>query len=219
MFSFIDYIFPNRCVGCQRILNNRISLCIECMNELPFSHEKINRENITSKSLLNHSNLEGAACLLRYKYGNLAQKLIHANKYYNQPHIGVFLAELSKAKLKDLNVDIVTCIPTHSKTKRNRGYNQVEAFAKEIADFLEVEFDANLIKRKKRRDSQTHRNKIERTKSLKGAFVIDDDVKEYNSILLLDDVLTTGATLNECLFELSIKTNATVNVFTMARVV
>ncbi|MXV38590.1 hypothetical protein GO491_07870 [Flavobacteriaceae bacterium Ap0902] len=218
--GLLDYILPYRCVYCDRIINSKeVPLCIPCLEELNFSHEKLNRSSNTSSSFLHHPQVLGAACLLNYQYGNSAQRLIHSNKYYNQPNIGKFLATLSQPILKNINVDVITCVPNHPRTQRSRGYNQVHLFAKSLATFLETPYNPHLIKRTKRKNSQTHRNKAQRIKALHNSFEATEEVKNYKSILIVDDVMTTGSTLNVCIESILIKINSPIYVFTMAKVV
>ncbi|MGI9527368.1 MAG: ComF family protein [Weeksellaceae bacterium] len=186
---------------------------------MPFSHEKISRETETAQPFLASIQFIGAASILNYEYGNAVQKLIHANKYYNQPQTGTFIATLAQSILVNLDVDVVTLVPVHPKTRRNRGYNQVEVFAKSIAQELGVGLEGEMLKRTKRRSSQTHKNKAQRIKSLTGSFEASEISKEYKSILLVDDVMTTGSTLRICLEAIAQKSNATVCIITMARAI
>lgn len=220
MKDLLNYILPHRCSGCGRILPDKpMPLCTICYQEMPFSHEKLNRKGLSAQPLLHHKQLKGAASILNYKYGNTVQKLMHANKYYNQSQIGLFMAALAPAVLDKLEVDVVTCVPTHHRTKRKRGYNQVELFAKTIAQNLDTAFHPDLISRIKRRNSQTHRNKAQRIQSLQHSFYVTDEAKKYSSILLLDDVMTTGSTLNVCLSAIKEKSNAQVYILVMARAI
>ena len=199
MQGILDLFFPKRCLYCTRILQRSVlPLCLECYNELPFSHWKMDRSNDTFEQLAREVEVEAASSLLLYSHQNAVKKLIMANKYYNMPGIGSALAILSEETLRQQHYDVVTCVPSHHKTVRTRGYNQVTQFARKTADLLQTEFRPDLIKRVKRLDSQTHKNRQERLQTLGSAFEVSNEIRKYQSVLLLDDVLTTGATLSNC---------------------
>lgn len=219
MQGILDYIFPHRCVHCHRILNDRqLPLCQNCFHALPFTHFHMDKQNSVYQSIASFVEIDGASALLVYEHGNAVQKLIMANKYYNLSHIGSFLAELATEDLKNQSYDVILCIPSHHRTKLHRGYNQVVSFAEKLSENLQVEFRQDVIRRTRRRDSQTHRNRAERQKSMENTFVISDEVQQYQNILLVDDVLTTGATLSSCCREIKKKYNGKLFAYTMAKV-
>lgn len=219
MQGILDLFFPKRCVGCTRILSRSpLPVCVKCYNEIPFSHWPVNRENPTFETLNRHADIEAASSLMLYSQQNTAKKLVMANKYYNMPGIGEALAELSLEILRPLDIEVITCVPSHSKTLKIRGYNQVFPFAQRLSQLQKTEFNPGLLKRTQRRDSQTHKNREERMHSLGSAFLVSDDIKKYQSILLLDDVLTTGATLSNCCNLMLEKKEIKIYVFTMAKV-
>lgn len=220
MQGMLDLFFPKRCVYCTRILQqNAFPLCLKCFNELPLSHWKMNKENPAFQNLAHEVGIEAASALLLYTRQNSAKKLIMANKYYNMPEIGVALAVLSKEILQAHIYEVITCVPSHKRTLRTRGYNQVTGFAAKLAELLDTEFRPDLIKRVKRRDSQTHKTKKERLESLGSSFEVSDEISGYASVLLLDDVFTTGATLSNCCRLMLNKTDIKIYVFTMAKVI
>lgn len=199
MQGIVDYIFPFRCVNCKRILSDKqVPVCQKCYFELPFTHDKLDNQGYLYGVLSKKVELEAVSTLLRYKSGNISSKLIRANKYFNQTHIGVFLAELATPQLINHSFDILISVPSHKRTLRKRGYNQVVSFGETLSQNLNIEFNPSLIKRIKRKSSQTHRNKTERKKSLENAFQVSPEIKNYHNILLLDDVITTGSTIISC---------------------
>lgn len=199
MQGIVDYIFPFRCVNCRRVIaDKQLPLCQKCFYDLPFTHIPLSKENYLYDILCKGVDVDGVSALLRYKSGNISSKLIQANKYFNQTHIGVFLAQLATSQLKNHSFDLLVTVPSHKRTLRERGYNQVVSFAEKLSENLQVEFRSDLIERTKRKNSQTHRNKIERQKSLENAFQVSPEIKNYHNILLLDDVITTGSTIISC---------------------
>lgn len=219
MLGILNYIFPHRCVKCTKILSDAaMPLCFGCYQQMPFSHYKLDNENPAYDKISEFAEIKNASSLLLYGQQNAVQKLVMANKYYNLPRIGLFLAEFALRELQQHDFDIITCVPSHIRTIRKRGYNQVEKFATKIAKGLEVEFNPTLIKRIKRRDSQTHKNREGRYKSLENTFEVSDEIKKYDKLLLLDDVLTTGSTLGHCCQEILVKKQIEISVYTMAKV-
>lgn len=218
MYSVFQYIFPNRCVNCTRIIpEKQMPLCMICYAQMSFTHWPLNDENPAFDLLQKHVAIKNASSLLAYQFGNVTQKLIVANKYYNRPNIGLFLAELAVPTLQNHDFDVLTCIPSHPRTLRQRGYNQVMSFAKRLSTLLELKFSPELLKRIKRRDSQVYRNWNERHASLENAFEVTDEIQHYNNILLVDDVLTSGATVSNCCKAIYAKKQLEISVFTMAK--
>lgn len=219
MRGVFDYIFPNRCVNCSKIIHHKeMPLCLICYANLPFTHWEMDDKNISYELIRKSAAIEKGTSILIYQHGNAVQKLVMANKYFNQPHIGDFMAELAFPVVSKHDYDLILCIPSHARTLRQRGYNQVERFSEKLSEKMNIKFDKHLLKRTKRRDSQTHRNRAERYDSLANAFQVSDDIQQYENILLLDDVLTSGATLSSCCQSILNKKDLKISVLTMAKV-
>lgn len=220
MLGVFEYIFPNRCVNCTRIIHQKtMPLCLSCYANLSFTHWELNNQNPTYTQLRTYTPIYKATSILGYRHGNVAQKLIMANKYYNQKKIGIFIAELAYPVVSNEKFDVILCIPSHKKTLRQRGYNQVESFSRRLAELLQVDFNPKILCRVKRTDSQTHRNFKERHESLNNAFRVSDEIQKFERVLLLDDVLTTGATLRSCCQAILDQKTVELSVLTMAKVV
>lgn len=219
MHSVFDYIFPHRCVNCSKIIHQKeMPLCLICYANLPFTHWEMDNKNLAYNLIRKTAAIEKGTSILIYKSGNAVQKLIMANKYFNQPHIGEFMAELAFPVVAKDQYDLILCVPSHPRTLRQRGYNQVERFSEELSKKMNIKFDKHLLKRTKRRDSQTHKNRDERYNSLANAFEISNDIIEYKNILLLDDVLTSGATISSCCLSILNKKDVKLSILTMAKV-
>lgn len=217
MRALFEYIFPDRCVNCSRIIHQNMPLCLVCFGNLSFTHWELDNENPTFQLIENYVPIKNASSLLKYQFDSVSQKLIVSNKYYHQPKIGVFLADLAFPALQNHEFDLLLCIPSHQRTLRHRGYNQVTSFSKRLAELMELEFKPEILKRVKRRDSQVHRNWKERHSSLENAFQVSDEIKLYKKILLLDDVLTSGATISNCCMTILEKKSVDISVYTMAK--
>lgn len=220
MKTFLEAIFPKRCINCNRILGgNNEFLCIKCLNSLPYTYWGFNDENDLFSMFYDRLNLFKASALLRFESGNITQKLLHANKYFNQPKIGDFLAELSINQLKNNNIDLVLSVPSHKRTKRLRNYNQVDEFAKTIAKSINAEYKAKAIIRIGRKKSQINKSRLERLSVLTNSFKLVQDLNKYQHILLVDDLVTSGATITANSLEIQRDFKGKLSVFAMAKVI
>ena len=221
MQGIVDLFFPKRCVNCHRIMgrNKKFLLCVNCFSNLTFTHWQMNTDNATYNNIAQNANVAAASSLLFYSGNNAAKRLVMSNKYYNMPQIGEMLASIAAKDLKSFTFDVITCIPSHHTTVKKRGYNQVEKFAESLAVLLNTQFNSELIKRVERHDSQTHRNRKERLHALKNAFEVTDEINDFQKILLVDDVITTGATMSNCCQTILNKKFVELYVYTMAKVI
>ncbi|MGV4460677.1 ComF family protein [Ornithobacterium rhinotracheale] len=205
MQSIFDLIFPKRCVGCDRILaKNQDFLCVSCFRNLSFTHWQIDEETPLFQNLNRPDLFQGAQSFFYYDKGGTVQALLHANKYFNQPKIGKFIAQLLPKDLiefyKTKNIDAVIAVPSHPRTLRQRGYNQVHAFAQEVSNQINANFSPRLLVRSERKSSQTQLGKSDRFSRLDGAFSLNKNpnLGDFQRVLLIDDLATTGSTLIHC---------------------
>jgi ComF family protein len=201
----IDLIFPNRCFGCEVILpNNQEILCISCLSKLPFSYDFFIDNNPLNNKISQFLPVFQAFSLFNFTKKSLSRTLIHELKYKGKTRVGSILGEYMAAQIKDKFIsqplDGIVFIPTSSKKKRNRGYNQVENFAKAMSAGLQVPIIEGLIIRNHNQKSQVGKNANDRFQNLKNAFEIKKSFDlNKKHILLLDDVFTTGATMSQCM--------------------
>lgn len=146
---------------------------------------------------------EQIASLAHFTKEGSLQPIIHELKYRNRPDLGVFLGEILGSKLKNSdfcnNIDILTPIPIHPKRAKERGYNQAAEIIKGIIKHIPLPFDEQNLKRIANNPSQTGLNKMERWENVEDIFDIEDYfLFENKHLLLVDDVITTGATLESC---------------------
>lgn len=220
MKTFLEAIFPKRCINCNRILGgNNDFLCIKCLNSLPYTYWGFNDENDLFSVLYDRLKLQKASALLRFESGNITQKLLHSNKYFNQPKIGAFLAELSINQLKNNDIDLVLSVPSHKRTKRLRNYNQVDEFARSIAKSINAEFETKMLKRIGSKKSQINKSRFERLGVLTNSFKLEQDLSKYQHILLVDDLVTSGATIIANSLEIQRNFKGKLSVFAMAKVI
>lgn len=198
--------YPNICLACKtNLLNGEQIICYRCESELP----KTGHWNTPSNALINRFagrvNIEGAAAMFYFNKGGSVQHLLHQLKYAGRQDVGEYIGKGLGHKLKSegaviSNIDIVVPVPLHFKKLRKRGYNQCDPFAKGIAEILEVPFSDSALERKHENVSQTGKNRFERWENVAEIFAVAEPGKlQGKHVLLVDDVVTTGATAEACL--------------------
>ena len=202
--DILNIIFPKVCCSCDTALTkNEEMLCFHCRRELP----KANFPNLTDNELVNRFygklNIDfGSAYLFFYKSG-IAQKMLHQLKYGRLPELGELMGrwfgyELLENKINE-KVDVIIPVPLHPKKERLRGYNQSFFIAKGISEVTGIPIEDKALKRINYEESQTRKSKEQRWVNVADAFMLIDRQKIVGKrILLVDDVITTGATLEAC---------------------
>ncbi len=202
--DFVTLFFPNHCLGCSgSLVKGEEILCTYCILELPKTkyHEEV--DNIIMSRLSGRLPLVFALAYLKFRKTGVVQHLLHQLKYNNHPEIGVKLGKIYGKELIDSGYinkfDLIVPIPLHSSRKRSRGYNQSAKFAEGLSSSMKIPWDENIVVRKIKTTSQTRKSKAERWINVKDVFVIQQPEKVINKrILLIDDIITTGATLEAC---------------------
>ena len=147
--------------------------------------------------------IQTGAALYHFTKKSRTQKLIHHLKYKGQQHIGSKLGELYGHQLAASKhfqyIDLIVPVPLHPRKEKKRGYNQSDLFAKGLSDTMEIPWSKNALLRKSISESQTKKTRLERLANVQAAFAVNKPIElEGKHILLVDDVLTTGATLEAC---------------------
>ncbi len=189
----ISVALPSRCEFCGVSLpTGRKVICESCFNDLPLiSHE------MTGMLLEEIQHPYFDHLYIRYQFGDVFQKLIHHLKYNRSLSLARYFAGGLSDTILDIDYDIVTAVPLHPIRFRERGYNQSSAIARHFASVTGRKFRDNLIIRTKYTQSQTKLNKQDRIKNVGDAFRVTADLSG-GRILIIDDVITTGSTLNSC---------------------
>jgi len=211
--SLVDLFFPMRCIHCSEVIQNTQVLCTSCVGNLSFTHWQFNQNNLAFKQLQKYCRVEEAYSLLHFKKGNVTQSILHEMKYQNRPEIGALIADIVPVDLSDF--DYIFPIPLHPKRLKERGYNQVEIFTKSLAERFGIEYSDSILIRTEYKKSQVSKNKIERIANLSNAFKVTDLHIEGN-ILVIDDLITTGATLSQAIKPLNELEKVKVSVLTIA---
>ncbi len=199
--AFWRSIFPEFCLACHAtLLRGEELLCLDCKLELPHTDYTTDKENPLYLRFSPHIDIKNAFALWYFNKEGIVQTLLHNLKYHNHPEIshyaGISLGENLKKYDFKTQIDSVIPVPLHSARKRQRGYNQSAGFAQGIAEILEIQWSDDWVIRNKATQTQTKKNQEERKKNVDGIFLVKDftHIKDKN-VLVVDDVITTGATL------------------------
>ena len=214
--------FPSLCVNCSsKLVSSEQFLCTLCLSDLPIIRHNEATQKILQSIFYGKVPIEQIYSFLYYSKFGITQKLIHELKYKNQPDIGVFLGKWINFNLRKLhmftNIDYVVPVPLHPTKKKKRGYNQVTKFGKTLSEALNAHYKPNILVRKTKMNTQTFKQRFERFSTTKSTFEITNEQFFINKhILLIDDVITTGATLVACCNELLKTQNIKISICTMA---
>jgi len=220
--DFINLFFPNLCQACGKsLIKNEHILCLSCLHKLPKTNFHMHENNPISRIFWGRANIHAATSFLFFNKGGQVQKLIHQLKYKANTETGRYLGELlgndlKKSKLfKD--IDVIIPVPLHKKKLHKRGFNQSEIISEGISNSMQVPINIHSLQRLEHTETQTKKTRYSRWENVKGKFgIIDLAGLEGKHILLIDDVLTTGATLESCAQTLLEIPQVTVSMATLA---
>ena len=210
------------CISCGNVLmQSERFLCLHCLYNLPETRYHEFDESPVTQLFMGRVSVENVGAFLFYKKGNHTQKILHNLKYYGLKEIGVFLGNIYGKQLaqhpKWQDIDIIIPIPLHKKKEKKRGYNQSEWIAKGLSAGMQVPYNTRLLIRSEFTETQTKKSRFHRWENVKDVFHITDmKALENKHILLCDDVLTTGATLEAAIQKLAGISGVKVSVVTLA---
>ncbi len=202
--DFISLIFPRICCGCGNALwQHEEVICRLCEFHLPKTRFHTCRDNPVARIFIGRVPVSEAMAFLFFHKGNTVQRLIHQLKYKGRKDIGIFLGKLYGAELYGSAFpeppDLIVPVPLHRKKYMKRGYNQSEQFAIGLSEALHIPVNRHLLTRTRFTETQTRKNRFLRWQNVRNIFQVDRPVHwKGMHILLVDDVITTGATLEAC---------------------
>lgn len=202
--SIINLFFPPVCAGCHSFLiSNEKVICTLCRHNIPQTNHHLNPENEAYKKFYGRIPVEYTSALMYFHKKGIVQELIHNLKYKGQEEIGTILGEWYADDLKNSEiiqlVDEIIPVPLHKRKLRERGYNQVTNFGLTLSKRLNIDYNPNLLVRNVYSKTQSKKNLLNRSEGIEAIFDVVFTEKDHNKhFLLIDDVLTTGSTLEAC---------------------
>lgn len=203
--DFLNLFFPDCCYSCQGVLfENEDKICTACRANLPFTnfHKQNPSDNPITQKFFGKIPIHYGLAFLQFTKSGKVQRILHQIKYQNQPELAFMLGvwygyELSKHQILDF--DYILPVPLHLQKLKIRGYNQSDYFAEGLSQHLKVPWTNKMLIRNTATSSQTKKSRLERWKNVEKVFTISHTEQIKNkSVLLVDDVVTTGATLEAC---------------------
>ena len=202
---FVDVLYPKNCQICTSDLHqNESFLCLECKFDLPYINQSKYNIEALEKLFWGRVQVEQIFSLLNYQKGNQTQQILHQLKYNKKTkiaeHFGEMIGELIQ---HPNNYDFLIPVPLHPKKERQRGFNQSTIIANGISLTTKLPIIENIISRNTFNQSQTKFSKFDRWDNVKSIFTVNKPkLLEQKHVILIDDVLTTGATIEACVQEL-----------------
>jgi ComF family protein len=197
--------FPELCTGCnESLLGTEEILCTNCLSGLPTTdYAKHPTNNPVFERLLGRVKIKQAFAYLYFSKEGMVQNMLHKLKYHNRKDVGVrlglVLAEALKKSEHSFEYDVIIPVPLHETRLRRRGYNQSSCFAQGLSEGLNIPVDENIIERISITETQTRKSRIKRWENVKTVFHLKNEEAIRNkNILIVDDVMTTGATIESC---------------------
>ncbi len=201
--SFLHLLFPHICTGCgSDILNEESVLCMRCMDAMPETNFELYANNPVEKTFWGRLPLIAATAQFYFTKESLMQHLMHQFKYKRNKELGLQLGRIMGEKIKAsarFKADALIPLPLFPAKEKRRGYNQATVLCEGMAETMNIPVLDKVIIRPQHTETQTKKGRIERWKNMEGKFILPDTGSIHNKhLLLVDDVITTGATLEAC---------------------
>lgn len=218
-----DFFFPRTCLICgKRLLHGENGVCLACLSSLPYTHLNNTVGNAMERCFWGKFPIRQASSLFYYAKDGAVAQILYAMKYYNRQRLCVQMGELIAARLLPTGffnqIDILLPVPLSRARLKKRGYNQSELLAKGISNVIHLPVSKGAILRSRDNVSQTHKSSYARWENADSLFVVGETAPDLKGkhVLLIDDVLTTGATLVACADALREIEDIQISVLTLA---
>lgn len=220
--SLFNLFFPPACLGCEAfLLSGEEVICTECRHNIPLTNHHLLLNNETMMKFYGRLPLEHASALMYFHKKGIVQQLIHNLKYRGHQEVGDLIGHWYGSQLQNCeslkDIDAIIPIPLHKKRLQERGFNQVTHFGNALSKQLNCPFDETILTRSQYSKTQTFKNLMGRNEIKSHTFEIHFNETHHNKhFLLIDDVITTGATLEAAGKELLEIPGAKISIICMA---
>ncbi len=220
--AFAHLFYPQLCAGCGNDLHgNGQVICLHCLDEIPVTNFHLHAANPVEKIFWGRVAITAAASYTYFTKDSMMQQLLHGLKYHSKKETGIFFGRKIGTSLLESNrfgnLDAIIPVPLHPKKERKRGYNQAAVIAEGISEKMQLPLWPAILLRTGASETQTHKTRVERWHNIAGLFKVAEDMQlKGKHVLLVDDVITTGATLEACAAELLKSEDTRVSIVTVA---
>jgi ComF family protein len=221
LINFIHLFFPRLCILCKTpLIQGEKQICLGCLCGLPLTNFHTDESNPVFRLFLGKANIVNATAWLHYEKGTKVQKLVHSFKYYNNKDLAYQLGRqmgLSLQPYINQQIDLLIPVPLHRKRQRKRGYNQSEWICRGLASVVPIPVCTNSLQRIMASGTQTNKSLYTRWTNVQQMFALSDkhDLKGKH-ILLVDDVITSGATFCACVEALLAASGVKISILALA---
>ena len=208
MNKLLDVMFPRYCLVCDTtIYDHEKYMCLKCESGVPLGYYRLNSENPVERTFWGRCKIESASAYMRYrsdsKYANLIKNIKYDDGVKLAHDLGFLFGNWIKQNdTEKLGYDCLVPVPLHAKKLLKRGYNQSEEIAKGLSKSLELPVLTNVLLRDHFADSQTHKNRFSRWENTFGQYKFGEFTEGHKHLVIIDDVITTGATVEACIREI-----------------
>jgi ComF family protein len=220
--DFVNLFFPPACPACNNILLTQEShICTGCLYNMPRTNFHLDPDNPMAQLFWGRVKVESAAAMYYFEKGSKCRKIFHPIKYRGQKELARYMGEIYAAELlrtdRFCDIDVILPVPLHPSKLKKRGFNQSEWFAKGLAQIMDKPVPVGVLQRILGAETQTGKSRLERWENVKDNFRLSHpEIVENKHALLVDDVVTTGATLEACAGVLLAHPGVRVSILTLA---
>lgn len=220
--ALVNLFYPNLCMLCGKpLVEDERHICINCLCDLPKTNYHMNKGNPARALFSGYPQVNEVSAFLFFEKDGTTQKLIHALKYNDNKALAEYMGRIAALELKDYgfyaSVNTIIPIPLHPKKEKQRGYNQSELIAKGFSSIYGCRVEHNPLKRITNTISQTRKSVYDRHLNVERVFGLTDPEYFYGKhILLIDDVMTTGATISSCIDTLLVVPEIKISIFSLS---